>query len=539
MIEQLQIRNLGVIEKASLEFSKGLTVLTGETGAGKTMVLTSLRLLMGERAPVTAVRTGAERAEVDGVFIGEAPEGLEIQPEDGAIFIWRTIPIDGRSRGAIGGRPVPLKVLGQITGSFVTIHGQADQWMMRRETAQRQTLDAFAGHDKLVQEYHSAWMAAVAAKKHLDELRGAYDQVQMEVQYLTQTLKDIGSLRPSVGEEETLDAEIDRLGNANELRTEAGRVRESLVGEGAVSDTIGTSLTALRRAERLDPGLQVLSSRLDSLQAEAQDIAEELGTYVRELNDDPLELERLLGRRALLEELLRGRGKTVAELLEWEASAMNRLTELTGAGADPEAAEVKLGEAQHEVRVVGGKLLDSRRKAAVKLSKAVNSELSGLAMKDAHFQVVVEDAKPGPAGADQVSMELRSHKSAPFLPLGEGASGGELSRVMLAIEVALGERAASSTFVFDEVDAGVGGRVATEVGKRLKRLSEVQQVIVVTHLPQVASFADRHLVVTKKGSKATVKSVEGDARVDELVRMLGGEQDSSAARRHALELLEH
>ncbi|MSS83958.1 DNA repair protein RecN [Actinomycetaceae bacterium WB03_NA08] len=537
MIDELRIRGLGVIDDAHLEFSPGFTVLTGETGAGKTMVLTSLRMLMGEKVDSSAVRSGCDRAEVDAVFTLVAPLIADIEFDGDELIIWRTLPAHGRTRAAINARPVPLRLLTEIVGGLVTIHGQSDQWLMRREEAQRTMVDSFAGHDKLLAAYVDAWKKAVAAKRHRDQVVESFDKVQAEVQYLQTMVDAIAKLELAADEENFLNTQIDRLSNANRLRDDIGGVVSSLDRDGGVTDTLGNALGILRRIERLDASISDYAGRLEAIIADAQELVRDLTDYGESLLDDPQELERLSQRRAQLEELLKGRGQTVSELLAWESAARDRLVELTDAGMSPDEAEKRLQEAQQRVLTAGERLHHSREKAAKRLTTAVNKELSGLAMKEATFSINVTAVRPASHGCDEITMELRPHPHAPSRPLGEGASGGELSRVMLALEVALGSQTRATTYIFDEVDAGIGGRTALEVGNRLRSLSRTQQVIVVTHLPQIAAMADKHMVVAKKSGTARVWEVAGEARIDELVRMLGGETTSLAARRHASELL--
>lgn len=545
MISEIRICGLGVIDEAVLRFSPGLTVLTGETGAGKTMVLTSLRLLLGDKGDASLVREGHQQIEVDGIFepteiLSKKLSELGVNYEDDELIVSRTVPRSGRSRATIDGRPVPIRLLGETIGDVVTIHGQADQWRVRKAQVQRQMLDEFAGanHLKLVEEYQEAWKEAVAAKRHLDELRQGFDQSQIELHYLQEITQSIMSMSPEEGEEESLDKEIDRLTNAAELRRDVAGVASALGSESLISDSLGQALSLLRKAVAFDTDLEQYLTRLETVSMDAESLGEELTGYVDGLRDDPLFLDELVQRRKDLEDLMRGRATTVAELLAWNQDALERLAELGSEDADPDAATAQLEAAQEKVVAVGEKLRTSRQKAARKLQKIVNNELSDLAMPNATFRINVVDAKPSASGSDEVSMELRSHSDAPYKAIGEGASGGELSRVMLALEVALGQRAAGGTYIFDEVDAGIGGTTAIEVGKRLARLARTQQVVVVTHLPQVAAFADAHLVVEKKGGKTTVASVVDDLRVEEIVRMLGSESDSVAARRHALELLD-
>lgn len=548
MIDRLRISGLGVIDEAVLELSPGLTVLSGETGAGKTMVLTSLRLLMGDRGDSALVRAGHRQIEIDGVVavpehLRGALEELGIAQDGEDLILSRTVPSDGRSRAVLDGRPVPLRTLAEVTERLVTVHGQADQWRMRRGTVQMEMLDEYAGaaHRALLEEYGGAWRDAVRLKQTLDRLHDGFDQRKIEIQYLSEITGAIADFAPRAGEEGELDLEIDRLANVSELRESIeGAIHELLGTDGTdgAADQLGVALGRLRHAIRFDPEVTAHAERLLGALTEATEVAEDLRLYQDRLLDDPEELARLHQRRADLETLMKGRASTVEELIHWHEDAARRLAELTGIESDPEQTRMALEEAQKRVLAVGNRVTASRREAAERLAAAVEKELGALAMASARFRIVLGPGRPRAHGLEDITMELQARPDAPFRPLGDGASGGELSRILLALEVAMGENSRPGTFVFDEVDAGVGGRTATEVGRRLATLSKNQQVLVVTHLPQVAAFADRQIVVSRDHDRTVVRPVEGEHRVQEIVRMLGGEEDSVAARRHALELLE-
>lgn len=548
MIETLRIRSLGVIAAADLEFGHGLTVLTGETGAGKTMVLTSLQLLLGGRAEPAVVRTGAERAEVDGVFevaglAASTAEELGVEVEDGDLIVSRTVARHGRSRARLGGRPVPVSTLTELGEELVTIHGQSDQMRLRHTSAQRDVLDAFGGpgHAALLESYAVAWEAAVEARRRRDAGRESAQVREAEIRSLEEATQAIAALDVHEGEDDELRSETERLTNVEDLRLAVGRARSALVGGDdtpGVLDLARVAQDALRDGSSFDQDLGGPAARLGSCLLELDSLCDDLTAYEGRLATDPERLAAVHERRAALKELLVGRAVDATGLLAWQESSLRRLQELTAPAADPEVLEQQLHEAQERVLDAGGELTASRNTLAHALSGAVDAELHGLAMRDAHLGIRLNAHKPGPHGREDVEFLLRPHPDAPERPLGQGASGGELSRVMLALEVVTGARADSRTFVFDEVDAGIGGRTATEVGSRLARLARSHQVVVVTHLPQVAAFADVHLVVEKQGATTTVSPARGEARVLELARMMGGDPDSEAARRHALELLD-
>lgn len=542
MLESLRISGLALLEDCELALPAGLTVVSGETGAGKTVLLTSLRLLMGGRAEPSMVAANASRTEVDAValvpqFMADELEDAGYAVEEQTAAFSRTVAREGRSRAAVSGRPVPAKVLADTLGQLVTIHGQADQWRLKGARAQRQLLDAFAGekHSGLLGQYGELWAEVARLREHYRALTENHDQLAIELQYLRETVAQVDELELEEGEEEALDAAIDRLTNVQELREEAGAALAFFTDEGdGPDDAFGRIAEALRRAQRQDPSLEPLEQRASELAVEAGALASDLRDYVESLFDDPDELARLHERRARLTDLMRGRATDVAELMQWAGEAHGRIAELEGASSDPQAALAALKEAEARLGKAAAALTKSRRTAGERLSKQVDAELAELALANARFTVDIEVQELGPSGGDRVTMMLQPHPSAPTTPIAQGASGGEMSRIMLALEVVLASSDSGKTFVFDEIDAGIGGTTAGSVARRLRDLARAQQVIVVTHQPQIAVMADANFVVTKQEGMARVRQVTGTARTDEIVRMLGG--DSEAARKHALEL---
>lgn len=545
MIETITIENLGVIQRSELTFGKGLTVLTGETGAGKTMVLTSLHLLLGRKADPGIVRKNADSTHVDGIFLipDELTHSLRttgVDIEDGEVIVSRSVPTHGRSRARLGGRLVPAAFLAEITEKLVTIHGQADQIHLKGAHAQRQTLDAYGGetHAALLAEYADAWAQAVQAKKALDKSLNTTQEREHEIQILTQALESFNELDIYEGEEDDLRAETERLTNVEELRTLITKAAQYLQtdGEGAV-DLTRYALEDIRHATRFDRETLTFEQRLNSLRLELEALAEDLTAYARKLEADPQRLASLHERRAALRDLMRGRASDSTELIAWAKTADKRLTELTQNTVSPEQRQLELEAAKERVIHVGEKLSAARHDLAHKLSVAVSHELRGLAMPQASFTIDFTTHKPGPQGLEDVTFMLQPHPDMNPTPLGQGASGGELSRVMLALEVTLGACSGSPTYIFDEIDAGIGGRTATEVGRRLAVLAQHKQVIVVTHLAQVAAWATHHLVVSKNGATTTVRPVQGAERIEEIARMMGADENSDVARRHAKELI--
>lgn len=571
MIEEIRISDLGVIGAADVRLGRGLTVLTGETGAGKTMVLTALALLLGGKADPATVRTGASSAAVEGrVVLAAGHPALERAAEaggavddDGSLLLVRTVGAageggSGRSRAFVGGRSVPQAVLAELAETLVTVHGQADQARLRSPAHQRAALDEFAGpdHARTLRAYRDAWAERARVRAERAELVERAQDRSREAELLRLGLAEVERVDPQPGEDVELGAEEGRLAHAEELRVAAVTAHDALAGDtdsgsGLVSaaDLVEQARRALEHVGTHDPALAELATRVGEAGYVLADAAAELVSYASDLQADPRRLEVVNQRRAELATLTRAYGKDVAEVLEWSRTASLRLLELEGGDQRIEELDVQLAELDARLAELAGAVSAARSAAAERLAKTVSAELAGLAMAGARVEVVVQPAaEPGPHGADEVEMLLVPHAGAPARPLGKGASGGELSRVMLALEVALAERAGAdrpATFVFDEVDAGVGGKAAVEVGRRLAALARDAQVLVVTHLAQVAAFADHHLVVSKSTrggvdvvTASDVRSVTDDERVRELARMLSGQDDSDSARAHAAELLE-
>ena len=549
MIESLDISNLGVIANAHVDFGPGLVVVTGETGAGKTMVLSSLQLLLGARADAALVRSGTERLSVDGIFsitpdIGSRVEDAGGLVEGDELIVGRSVRAAGRSRAHLGSRPVPASVLADIVGSMVTIHGQSDQIRLTGEAAQRRALDQFGGsaHAAVVEKYRAAFRGAVDIKHRLDSLRGDATERAEEIEDLRAAIDQIEALDPQPGEEENLVREAARLTNVEDLRGLMGASLGFLKGDdrgdyaGAV-EAARSAYAQLDEASRFDEAVADFVARARNQALELDALADDLSSYLSRLDADPQRLAQIHARRAALKDALRGRAADIEGLLAWVQEARVRLAELSAPASDPALVEEELRAAQEHVLACGSRLTAARATLAAELASGVNEELHALSMPDATLHIDLEATKPTSHGCESVVFRLQPHPHAPARPLGQGASGGELSRVMLALELMLGRTEASSTFIFDEIDAGIGGQTATEVGARLKRLAASRQVIVVTHLAQVAAFGDQHLVIEKSDGTTQVREVRGEAREAELTRMMGGDPHSAAARRHASQVL--
>ncbi|WP_137874329.1 DNA repair protein RecN [Rhodococcus sp. Q] len=582
MLTELRIDSLGAIASASAQFHEGFTVLTGETGAGKTMVVTSLHLLGGARADAGRVRVGAERAVVEGRF-STANVGPQVaadidrmlestgaeRDEDGTVIAVRTVGADGRSRAHLGGRGVPAGVLAELTTPLLTVHGQNDQLRLQRPDQQRQALDEFGGAalGSLLDKYRGVRSQWLQARTELDERTRSSRELAQEADRLEFALNEIDGVAPQPGEDAAIVAEVKRLGALDSLRSAAAGAQAALSGAGDLTDEVGPAASgaldllgeARSRVESSDDqALTVLAPRLGEAITILTDVASDLTGYLEGLPADPGALDVLLSRQAELKTLTRKYAADVDGVLEWAAQARDRLGRIDVSADALASLAARVDSAATALAEAARALSRARAKSAGKLGKAVTAELAGLAMGKAKLEVVVrpmvataQDSAPlevdgqavhaGSAGVDEVEFRLAAHDGAPALMLGKSASGGELSRVMLALEVVLAGAQSGATMVFDEVDAGVGGRAAVEIGRRLARLSRTHQVIVVTHLPQVAAFADTHLVVDKvdgkRGADSGVRTLSDDERVAELARMLAGLGDTETGRAHAEELL--
>ena len=557
MLRELRIQGLGVIDDALLELSAGLNVVTGETGAGKTMVVQGLGLLFGGRADAGLVRRDAARAAVEGVLelpadhaaITRAAEAGADTDED-ALILARVVSAAGRSRAHIGGRSAPVGVLAELGELLIAVHGQADQWRLQRPEQHRVMLDEFGGAAvaKALTAYQALHQQWVDTRSRLTTLtEQARDRAQ-RLDLLTSALEELERVDPQVGEDEALAQEAGRLTHADGLRGGAQTAHDALVGDEDndaapyVVDLLARGRQALAGLTEHDPTVAELDARLRELGILAADLGADLASYLAGLEVDPGRLEQVQQRRADLTAVLRKYGDSVEEVLQWGKQAAAEAADLAGSDDSIAALRAQLADLEPRLAAAAGKLSTARRAAAKRLEKSVGAELEHLAMGSAKLVVHIDTdpARRGHSGTDEVEILLAANKGSAPRSIAKAASGGELSRVMLALEVVSSDGSVP-TFVFDEVDAGVGGSVALDIGARLKRLAEHAQVIVVTHLAQVAAYADRHLVVRKSSdgqvTASDVAAVDGDDRLAELARMLGGVSDSAAAREHARELL--
>lgn len=558
MIEQIRLRDLGVIAGATLPIGPGFTAITGETGAGKTMVVTGLGLLLGQRADSGAVRAGAEQAAVDGVWIvpedGPVVErvrdaGGDIEPlGDGRaeLYLGRTLSSEGRSRATVGGRTAPAGVLADLADQLVVVHGQSDQLRLTSAAAQREALDRFGGAPVAEAQvrYRAVWDAWRTAAADLETLTTEQDARVREAEELRAAIADIEAVDPQPGEDTELAQRAERLANAEELRLAAATAHAALSNEEDLPDVQGLLAEARRALERAagsDEALRAHAAVIEELGYRVADVAGELSGYLADLDEGgPHELAAVEERRAALNGLVRVHGSLEAAL-ELLASGSARLAELDDDGDRIDRLTAERDRLRDELDARATELTDARRAAASRLGEAVTDELRHLALPDATVTVAVEPGPEAAHGRDVVTIQLAPHPGASPRPVARGASGGELSRVMLAIEVVIAATDPVPTFVFDEVDAGIGGAAAIEVGRRLAKLAETSQVIAVTHLAQVAAFAGNHLSVVKANdgsvTASSVRRLEGEERAAEMARLLSGMADSEVALDHARELL--
>lgn len=566
MIQELRIEDLGVISAAVCPFHRGFTAVTGETGAGKTMVVSGLGMLTGGRADPGLIRSGRPQASVEGWFdlAADDPVAAEVRAAGGTVDedgLTAARIIAARGRSFLGGRGVPSSVLSGVVGRLLVIHGQHDQVHVGSRAGA--LLDSFAGPRalQLAAAFADGHATLRALEAELAQLREGVRARAREIDTLTHALEQISAVDPQPGEDVALAAEAERLAHAEALSWAARTARDAISAEaeGEGADVI-SALAAARRAlegeSGHDPVLAEHAAAIRSAMIQLAEVAADLSAYVEDVEADPRRLAAVQDRIADLARLTRMYGEDVEAVLAWAAGAASRLAQLAGADDRIEGLAEQRATVRAQLGALAAELHDVRVEAAQRFATEVSGELAALAMPRAWvgFEVMARPDADGldvpglgvvayrPGGVDEVTLVLAANPGAPARPISHAASGGELSRVMLAIQVVLAGADPVPTMVFDEVDAGVGGAAAIEVGRRLQRLSERTQVIVVTHLPQVAAFADRQLVVTKGSdgsvTASSVREVSGDERVRELSRMLAGLAESAAAGEHARELLD-
>lgn len=562
-LDEITIRSIGVIEQATLEISQGLTVLSGETGAGKTMILTALNLILGGKSDSALVRKGSERLIASGRFTvplssSQIFDECGVIIEDGELIITRSVTSDGKSKATSNGLSVTASTLASVSQLLVEVHAQAANIHISKSARQRELLDRYAGSDfnvamgaysGLLGQYHEL-------KSRITVLKKSMDKVDQELAELREFASELTKLTLEPGEYTQITTEIERLSNVEELRIAGAKATSAIEDEESGSLTsIGIARRSLEIARSKDRALEAIYTGLSEGFFLIDDARSALAGYMHSLEADPVRLDYLNARKAQVISLIKRYGGSGSPDIESDllvarfASSANSITDLEGGDDRLKEMESDLISVKKTLVSSAKELTDVRSKAAKELSKAVTFEIQQLSMPHTEFSVVIETADYSSlkesdftaCGCDDVAMYISSHKDAPLVALAKGASGGEMSRVMLALEVVIAASHPVGTYVFDEVDAGVGGKAAIEVGRRLHALSRHAQVIVVTHLPQVAAWADSHFVVTKdingSVSQSDVRKVEGDERIEEIARMLAGLENSTSAREHAAELL--
>ena len=571
MINDLRIQNIGVIEDVSLEMSNGFTVLTGETGAGKTMILTAFQMIIGEKVDSSLVRANEKSALVEAFIkvpqdkeLRQRLEELDVAIEDDGTQISRTIAREGRGKIILGGRSVPSATLEEITQSSITIHGQGDQVLLNKSSFQRQLLDQFAGDEHLANlvKYQDLYSKYIETKKKLEELKKAGGQNALRIAQLQESVKELNDAQLEVDEEVSITERINLINNSEDI-FESLALADKLLngaedGTTSVTSQLNQARKALDSAAAKSERISSLRDQISNLEIEVSTLARDVNRDLASLDRDPATIDKLESRRALIKKLLTKYGPTSKDALENIKKFTEELATIEDLPSAIESVEKEIQMQLSELAISAQKIHDSRVDSSTKISLAIEKELKSLSMPNADFKVRIETSEDQAGlkikvdknethlhfdnyGVDQISFEFSANPGQPLRPISKVASGGEMSRIMLAIELVFSKSGASKTMIFDEVDAGIGGAAAIEVGKRLKALAKNHQIVVVTHLPQVAAFADKHLKVEKSASgnitTSSVIELNSGARVTEIARMMAGIQDSASALEHARELL--
>ena len=540
MLLELHIAGLGVIADLDLELHPGLNVLTGETGAGKTMVTVGLALALGGRASASFVREGAGRAGVQARFRSPATPATTDWTEDGELVLARTVGADGRGSARIGGQIVPVSALASLAPDLVEVHGQHQAQRLLAPAEQTGFLDRFAGPDQVaaVDRHRSTFERLRGVRRRLDELDREEREREREKDLLAYQVREIETAGVAPGEVAALRAEESRLANAERLMERASQAERAMSTDGGAAESLASAAAAHLDAAAVDEEARELSERLAAVAEEAADVSREVRDWRERVRADPARLAEVNERLQALAQLERKYGEGEEGVLAYAEQARERLTALEGAGTEREDLAVEADRLSTVAGELEQHMTTSRSEAAPRLAAAIEAELDELGMAGATVEVALRAApEPTPLGAERVELLFSGGPGQPPLPLAKGASGGELSRTMLACRSVLADLDEVPTLVFDEVDAGIGGRAGLAVGRRLARLAATRQVLVVTHLPQIACFADRHVRVAKDGGTATVEVLDDDERVAEISRMLSGLPESESAASHAEELL--
>jgi DNA repair protein RecN (Recombination protein N) len=550
VLTELRIRNFAIIESLTLPLAPGFNVLTGETGAGKSIIVGALGLLLGERASAELIRTGADKAIVEGVFdVADKAEiehllderGIEL--EEGRVVLRREVAVAGRTRAWINDTTTTAAALAEIGRGLVNLHGQHEAQTLLDEESQRRILDAFGGATDQAAKVAGSYRALAEITREIETLASRRIEAERRADYLRHVVKEIEEARLREGEELTLEEEARRLENAEELRSSAAGMVSAIEGsDEAVLHALANVQRSLAHVQKIDSTASRLQELLDSAFYALEELSRQLSEYEESIDLDPARLVEVQRRRDLLFRLTKKYGPTVADALRVAREARDELSLVDGAGFDLKTLESRREEAQARLTEDAKRLTTLRTTASERLSRAIDEVLPGLGMPEGHFTVNLRSRDPIHAtGAEDVEYRVTLNVGHDARPLAKVASGGELSRIMLALKTILARLDRVPTLIFDEVDAGIGGRVGLQVGDTLRGVAQHHQVFAITHLPQIAARAHHHIVVTKGAREgvtaADISVVDGDSRVSEIARMLGGDAESDISRAHARELL--
>jgi len=552
MLTELRIRNFALIDQLSVRLGPGLNVLTGETGAGKSIVVGALSLLLGERASSEVVRSGEERASIEGVFEVDGREDLArlldergIDVEDGVIVLKREVAAEGRSRAWVNGSPATASLLGEIGRMLVDLHGQHEHQTLLRRDEQRAILDAYAGNAALLAQVRAAHAAAAGLLREVGDLERRRRDALQRADFLRFQADEIEKAALKPGEEDALEDEARRLSHSEELTALSAQLYDALAGsDQSVVGSLGSLGRTLDHLTRIDPAQESSRELYDTAYYALQELGERMERYAQTVEHDPARLDEIRRRQDLIFRLRTKYGGTVEEVVEIGRQAREELDLIDGADFELGALQKRLGAATEELARLAADLTARRMEAAARLAEEVNAVLPDLGMAGGRFELArIALAEPGAFGAEDVEFRVSLNRGFEPRALSFVASGGEMSRIMLALKTILARLDAVPTLVFDEVDAGIGGRVALQVGEKMREVAAGHQVFAITHLPQIASRANVHLLVSKRdradGKTATeVTALGDDERVREIARMLGGDPESAVSLEHARELLE-
>lgn len=550
MLIELRIQNYAVIDRLAVRLEPGLNVVTGETGAGKSIIVGALSLLMGERASAEYVRTGADRAIVEGVFdvAGRADvlavlESQGLEAEDGLLILRREVAAEGRNRAWVNGSAVTASLLGELGGRLIDLHGQHEHQTLLRADEQRAILDAYAGATELASELRDAHARLVKARQALEDLDRRRREIEQRADFLRFQAEEIERANLKPGEEEQLEEEGNRLEHAEDLARLSGRLHEALyAAEDSVTSTLGELRRVLEQLVRIDPSQQEAVELLEAAYYNAEELGRRMGEYAAQIEHDPVRLDEIRRRQDLIFRLKTKYGPTLADVIETGRRAREELELIDSGGLERRELEKAEAAAREEVESLAARLSAARREAAARLAAEVDAILPDLGLPDGRFEVALNRLPEISAdGAESVEFRVSLNVGFEPRPLARVASGGELSRIMLALKTILARLDRVPSLVFDEIDTGIGGRIGHKIGEKLRQVAEHHQVFVITHLAQIACRADHHLRVEKTerdGMTATsVTVLEGEERVRELARMLGGDPESEKSLDHARELL--